>query len=181
MTRAPGAAPPPSEREGQDRDERRRGGIGLFGLAGWGWGLTIGLFVFVGAILLVGYIRNDPGRNPAPAAYSEAVCAAWAELGMGVEALAEGVESDDDAVRSRASERVEASVVEATHLLDELPAWAPGEPLNELLAEQIIGLANGATSLRSGGGSEELERVRELDAIGRERLADDSYGFSCDA
>ena len=74
--------------------EARRG-VGIFRFAGWGWGFTIALVLFVGAIVLVGYLRDDPGRNPAPAGYATAVCAAVEELSEGTRALERGVEAGD--------------------------------------------------------------------------------------
>lgn len=168
---------PPSERgAAPDRPDA----VGLFRLAGWGWGFTIALFVMVGSVMLIGYLRDDPGRNPAPADYRTAVCDAFAELSAGTEALGRGVAGRDDpaqreAVMSEITEHVDA----AGSALAGLPDWAPGRFLNELLGAQIITLSNGAAALESGPAEEDLEVARTVDAQGRESLSDGRYGFTC--
>lgn len=165
MRREPGAAPPPSERRAA-----RGGRSNVLRLAGWGVGLTLGLAIFVTLVLLVAYLRNDPGRNPVPAGYREAACAAFTELGAGVTALERG---DEDEVR----ERLDAANAAVT----DLPSWAPGEPFNELLASLIITLTNGADALAAGeNAAEEIESARTLDDAGRRQLAEGAYGFDCD-
>jgi hypothetical protein len=168
---------PPSER-GKAPD--RPAGVGLFRLAGWGWGFTIALFLVVGSVMLIGYLRDDPGRNPAPAAYRTAVCAAFAELSAATDALERGVAGRDDPTQREAAmaeitERVEA----AGTALTGLPDWVPGRFLNELLGAQIITLSNGAAALESGPVEEDLEVARTADAQGREALSDGRYGFTC--
>jgi hypothetical protein len=170
---------PPSER-GQRPD--RPDGVGLFRLAGWGWGLTIALVLVVGSVMLVGYLRDDPGRNPAPAAYRIAVCEAFAELSAGTDALERGVAlREDPGQRDAARDEVEQRVVAAGAALTDLPEWTPGRSLDELLGAQIITLTNGAEALESGPAEADLEVARTVDAQGREQLADGRYGFTCDA
>ena len=126
---------PPSER-GPEPESRR--GVGLFRLAGWGWGITIALVLFIGAIVLVGYLRDDPGRNPAPAGYATAVCAAVEELSEGTRALESGVEADDaPATRISAAIQVEGHVHVANVALTGLPRWEPGRALDEVIGSQL--------------------------------------------
>jgi hypothetical protein len=170
---------PPSER-GTAPD--RSHGVGLFRLAGWGWGFTIALFVVVGSVMLIGYLRDDPGRNPAPAAYRVAVCEAFAELGAATDALEHGVAGRDDrALREAAMAEIAERVDAAGTALAGLPDWPPGRSLNALLGSQIITLSNGAAALESGPAEEDLELARTADAQGREALSDGRYGFTCDA
>jgi hypothetical protein len=173
------APKPPSER---DREPERPPGVGLFRLAGWGWGVTIALALLVGAVILVGYLRDDPGRNPAPAAYRAAVCAAFAELSAGTDALERGVAVRDDAQqRDAAAEEVTAHVAAAEAALAGLPEWIPGRSLDELLGAQIITLTNGAGALESGPAEQDLAAAQNIDAQAREQLADGRYGFTCEA
>ncbi len=170
---------PPSERG--DEPERPPG-VGLFRLAGWGWGVTIALGLLVGAVIVIGYLRDDPGRNPAPAAYRIAVCEALAELSAGTDALERGVAVRDDPDQREAAEaEIDGHVSSAVEALDELPEWAPGRTLDELLGAQIITLTNGAAALESGPAEEDLAAARTVDAQAREQLADGRYGFTCDA
>ena len=170
---------PPSERgTAPDRPD----GVGLFRLAGWGWGFTIALVLVVGSVMLIGYLRDDPGRNPAPAAYRTAVCDAFAELSAGTEALEVGLASrDDPEQRDAAMAEIRERVDAAGKALAGLPEWEPGRSLNELLGSQIITLSNGAAALESGPAEEDLEVARTADAQGREALSDGRYGFTCDA
>jgi hypothetical protein len=170
---------PPSERgTAPDRPE----GVGLFRLAGWGWGFTIALFLVVGSVMLIGYLRDDPGRNPPPAAYQFAVCEAFAELSAATEALELGVAGrDDPEQRAAAMAEIEAHLESAGGALAGLPEWAPGRFLNELLGAQIITLSNGAAALESGPVEEDLEVARTADTQGREALSDGRYGFTCEA
>lgn len=176
MGRAPGSAPPPSERGTAEAGDDRRA-IGVFRLAGWGWGVTIALFLLVAAVVVVGYLRDDPGRNPAPAAYRTAVCAAASELAVGTTALADGVEGDDPATAAADVERHVAAALEA---LSDLPEWIPGRGLDELLGTQIITLTNGAAALREGDAraDEDLRVARGTDAEIADHL-DGRYGFGC--
>jgi hypothetical protein len=175
-----GYAPkPPSERDGEPE---RPPGVGLFRLAGWGWGVTIALALLVGAVILVGYLRDDPGRNPAPAAYRTAVCAAFAELSAGTDALERGLAvRDDPQQRDAAADEVTAHVSAAEAALAGLPEWIPGRSLDELLGAQIITLTNGAGALESGPAEQDLAAAQNIDAQAREQLADGRYGFTCEA
>jgi hypothetical protein len=149
-------------------------------MAGWGWGFTIALLLFVGAILLLGYLRDDPGRNPAPAAYAAAVCDALEELGQGTRALEAGVEAEaGPASRTAAATEVEQHVRAANDALTDLPRWDPGRSLDELLGSQIITLTNGAVALREETATEDLEIALQVDANLREQLSDGRYGFDC--
>ena len=158
---------PPSERgTAPDRPD----GVGLFRLAGWGWGFTIALFLVVGSVMLIGYLRDDPGRNPAPAAYRVAVCDAFAELSAGTEALELG--SPTATIRHCVKPRWPRSRptwIPPDSALAGLPDWEPGRSLNELLGSQIITLSNGAAALESGPAEEDLEVARTADAQGRRR------------
>jgi hypothetical protein len=169
---------PPSER---GAEPERPAGVGLFRLAGWGWGVTIALALLVGAVILVGYLRDDPGRNPAPAAYRTAVCAAFAELRAATDALERGVaKRDDPAQRDVAAREIEGRVAAANQALADLPDWVPGRSLDEQLGAQIISLLNGAGALESGPVEEDLEAARTADAQAGEQLSDGRYGFTCD-
>ncbi len=169
---------PPSER-GTKPD--RPDGVGVFRLAGWGWGFTIGLFVVVASLMLIGYLRDDPGRNPAPAAYRTAVCDAFAELSAGTDALERGIAVRDQAAqRDAARAEIEDHVTAAGDALADLPEWTPGRSLDEMLGAQIITLTNGADALESGPAEDDLEVARTVDAQGRDSLADGNYGFTCD-
>jgi hypothetical protein len=173
------APKPPSER-GHEPD--RPPGVGLFRMAGWGWGVSIALALLVAAVILVGYLRGDPGRNPAPAAYRSAVCSAFAQLSAATDALELGVaKRDDPAQRQVAETTIARHISSAVQALEDLPDWAPGRTLDELLGAQIITLTNGAGALESGPVEEDLEASRNVDAEMREQLADARYGFTCDA
>lgn len=175
----PGSALPPSERGTVEPEHR---GVGVFRLAGWGWGVTIALVLLVGAVVVIGYLRDDPGRNPAPAAYREAVCAAAAELMAGTVALEEGVEVRDDRVpRQEAQREIDQRVAAANEALSGLPEWVPGRSLDELLGAQIITLTNGAAALESGPVEQDLEAAQIVDAQLREQLDGGRYGFTCAA
>ena len=171
----PYAPRPPSERPRRSEPPR---GVGVFRIAGWGWGFTIALFGLVGLVLLVGYLRDDPGRNPAPSAYRTAVCAAFTELSAGTRALERGV-ADDDVTARAAAREIEDHVAAANQALQDLPVWEPGRSLDELLGSQIITLTNGAAALREGSAEADLEIAQEVDATGTEQLADGRYGFGC--
>lgn len=174
---SPGRALPPSERGTVEPEHR---GVGVFRLAGWGWGVTIALVVLVGAVVVIGYLRDDPGRNPAPAAYREAVCAAAVELMAGTAALEEGVEVRGDRVARRAAQReIDGRVAAANDALSGLPEWIPGRTLDELLGAQIITLTNGAGALESGPVEQDLEAAQVVDAQLREQLDAGRYGFTC--
>jgi hypothetical protein len=179
--RADGKAPrPPSERA---KGQEAPAGVGVFRLAGWGWGFTIALAVLVGAVVLVGYLREDPGRNPAPAAYRTAVCAAFEELSAATQALERGVEgsaSGGPNVGANIAAEMERHVAAADEALTDLPEWEPGRSLDELIGSQIITLTNGAATLAEGeAADQDLEVALEVDAIGREQLTDGRYGFDC--
>lgn len=175
--RTDGTAPrPPSERP---KEPERPRGVGLFRLAGWGWGFSIALVVLIGAVVLVGYLREDPGRNPAPAAYRTAVCTAFDELSAATQALERGVEASASE-RANVAADVERHVAAADEALTDLPEWGPGRSLDELIGSQIITLTNGAAALAEGeAADQDLEIALEVDAIGREQLSDGRYGFDC--
>lgn len=153
--------------------------MGLFRFAGCGLGLTMALVLVVGVVTLVGYLRDDPGRNPAPDAYRTAVCAAFDQLGQGTRSLERGVEADDAAGREMAALAVERHVAAANDALTDLPAWEPGRSLDELLGSQIITLTNGAASLADGAAAQDLAIALEFETGGREQLSTGRYGFDC--
>jgi hypothetical protein len=170
---------PPSER---DSEPERPPGVGLFRMAGWGWGLSVALVVLVGLVIVIGVLRDDPGRNPAPAAYRTAVCDASVELSAGTDALEQGVASRNvvgqrEGAEAEIGERISAAV----QALEGLPEWVPGRSLDELLGVQIITLTNGAGALESGPAEQDLETARNVDAQIRDQLGDGRYGFTCDA
>jgi hypothetical protein len=168
---------PPSERAKEPEPPR---GVGLFRFTGWGWGFTIAIFLFIGGFVLLGYLRDDPVRNPAPAAYRTAVCAAFDELSEGTQALARGVAAGDDADgRAEAAAEVERRVDAANQALAGLPEWVPGRSLDALLGSQIITLTNGAAALAEGPAETDLAVAEEVEAAGREQLSDNRYGFGC--
>ena len=168
---------PPSEREKRADD---REGIGVFRFAGCGLGVTIALVLLVGLIVLVGYLRDDPGRNPAPAAYRTAVCAAFEQLSAGTRALERGAAAADDGeARATAATEIEQHLAAANEALTDLPVWEPGRSLDELLGSQIITLTNGAATLEDGPAEEELASAQEVDAFARDELSGGRYGFDC--
>jgi hypothetical protein len=168
---------PPSERP--DEKQARRG-VGLFRFAGWGWGFTIALALFVGAVVLVGYLRDDPGRNPVPAGYVTGVCGASEELREGTRALQRGVEAaDSPSARISAAIDIEGHVRAANVALTDLPLWEPGRSLDELIGSQLIALTNGALTVRDGLAAEDLEIALQIDANLEEQLSDGRYGFDC--
>jgi hypothetical protein len=168
-----GGPPPPSERGRAVPDHQ---GVGVFRLAGWGWGVTIAIVLFVGTIILVGWLRDDPGRNPAPEGYAPAVCAAAIELAAGTAALRVGVETES----ADAAADVEARVAAAVDALSGLPEWIPGRALDELLGAQIITLTNGAAALADGDDrvTDDLQTASGIDGEIMGHL-DGRYGFSC--
>ena len=170
------APKPPSER---DEEKRAQRGVGMFRFAGWGWGFTIALVLFVGGVVLVGYLRDDPGRNPAPAGYPTAVCGAVEELSEGTRALQRGVEAGEQLDQFSAAAEVERHVRAANEELTDLPPWEPGRSLDELIGSQLIALTNGAVTLRDGLAAEDLEIALQIDANLREQLSDGRYGFEC--
>jgi hypothetical protein len=173
------APKPPSER---DREVERPPGVGLFRLAGWGWGVSIALALLVAVVIVIGSVRDDPGRNPAPAAYRSAVCAAFDALSAGTDALERGVAGrEDPAQRDVAEQAIAKHISVAVDELGGLPEWVPGRSLDELLGAQIITLTNGAGALESGPAEEDLQTARNVDAQMREQLSDGRYGFTCDA
>lgn len=168
---------PPSERAKTPEPPR---GVGLFRFTGWGLGFSIAIFLFIGGFVLLGYLRDDPARNPAPLAYRTAVCTAFDELSEGTRALARGVAAGDDAGgRAEAAAEVQRHVDAANQALADLPEWVPGRSLDSLLGSQIITLTNGAAALAEGPAEADLEVAEEVDAAGREQLSDNRYGFSC--
>ncbi len=151
----------------------------MFRFAGCGLGLTIALVLGVGVVALIGSLRDDPGRNPAPAAYRTAVCAAFKQLSEGTRALERGVDDDNPAGREMAALAIESHVAAANDALTDLPIWEPGRSLDELLGSQIITLTNGAASLADGAAAQDLAIALEVDAGGREQLSTGRYGFDC--
>ena len=170
---------PPSERgTAPDRPD----GVGLFRLAGWGWGFTIALFLVVGSVMLIGYLRDDPGRNPAPAAYRVAVCDAFAELSAGTEALELGVAGRDDPRAARGRDGRDRGPRGFRQQRTGRPAGLGARALPERAAREPDHHAlQRAAALESGPAEEDLEVARTADAQGREALSDGRYGFTCDA
>lgn len=170
------APKPPSER---GEPPARPPGVGVFRFAGCGLGASIAIFLLVAVVLALGYLRDDPGRNPAPAGYQAAVCIAFEQLSGGVDALQGGVEASGRSDREAAAREVELAVEDANVALANLPFWEPGRSFDELLGSQIITLTNGAAALADATATEDLRIAHEVDEIGREQLATGRYGFTC--
>lgn len=168
---------PPSERDAVPEPRR---GVGIFRYAGCGLGFTIALASVVGVLLIIGYLRDDPGRNPAPAGYRAAACEAFGHLSDATAALGQGAEAGTAAARVATARAVDADVAAANAALTDLPAWEPGRSLDQLLGSQIITLTNAAESLRVGNSvTDDLAIARDVDEIGREQLSSGRYGFDC--
>ena len=115
-------------------------------------------------MLVVGWLRNDPGRNPPPPGYPEAACAAFAHLSAATDALADG----DLAT-------VNAEISRADGSLASLPAWEPGRAFEDVLASLLATLLQATTAPTDGS----LETARNLVADVRAALAERRYGFDC--
>lgn len=164
--------------------ERRRG-VGVFGCVTWGWAVTLALLVVVLLTVAVGWWINDPGRNPAPAAYPEAACGAFARLQTATDQLRVGVVAARDGDRAGAdgaAGAAERAALAASDISSELPEWGPGEPLNQLLASLIVATLNGADALVErdlDAAEEELAAAQELVASGRRAFDERRFGFAC--
>jgi hypothetical protein len=115
-------------------------------------------------VLLVGWLRNDPGRNPPPAGYPPAACTAFGHLASATDALAAGDLPTVSAEISRADES-----------LASLPAWEPGRGLEDLFASLLATLLQATTAPNDTS----LETAQNLVADGRAALAERRYGFDC--
>ncbi|MCV0404003.1 MAG: hypothetical protein K5924_09890 [Chloroflexi bacterium] len=168
---------PPSERDGGPEPRR---GVGVFRYAGCGLGFTIALALVVGIVVVVGYLRDDPGRNPAPDGYRAAACEAFDLLSGATASLADGAGARTPPERIAAARSIDEDVAAANDALTGLPTWEPGRSLDQLLGSQIITLTNAASALRSGESvTEDLAIARDVDEIGRDQLASGRYGFDC--
>ena len=119
----------------------------------------------VGIVLLVGLVRNDPGRNPPPPGYAEAACAAYSHLAAGTDALADGD-----------LPTVAAEIGRADDSLTTLPAWEPGHGFEDLLASLLATLLDATTA---GPSDARLETAQNLVAVGSADIAQRRYGFDC--
>ncbi|MDQ2933599.1 MAG: hypothetical protein M3R49_01220 [Chloroflexota bacterium] len=126
---------------------------------------TLVLLAVVGLVLLIGWLRNDPGRSPPPAGYPPAACAAFRELTAATDAFAAG----DLAAVSADISRADGSVAS-------LPAWEPGRDFEALLASLLVTLLDATTA---GPSDARLEVAQNLVANGRTMLAERRYGFDC--
>jgi len=126
---------------------------------------TLLLLAVVGIVLLVGWLRTDPGRNPPPPGYAEAACAAFGHLATGTDALA-----DDDLAT------VTTEIGRADDSLTTLPAWEPGHGFEDLLASLLATLLDATTP---GPSDARLETAQDLVAVGSADIAQRRYGFDC--
>ena len=144
--KADGTAPrPPSERPKEPEAPR---GVGLFRLAGWGWGFSIALAVLVAAIVLVGYLREDPAAEPGADAPTERQCAPRSTSSARPRTRWSAASRPMTDPRSARPPRRtwNGTLLAADEALTDLPEWVPGRSLNELIGSQIITLTNGAAS-----------------------------------
>lgn len=118
-------------------------------------------------MLLVGWLRNDPGRNPPPLGYPDAACAAFSDLAAGTDALA----GEDLAT-------VNAEISRADQALARLPAWEPGHGFEDLLATLLATLLDASTAAPSDA---RLKTAQSLVAAGSADLVQRRYGFDCGA
>ena len=107
--------------------------------------------------MLIGYLRDDPGRNPAPAAYRVAVCDAFAELSAGTEPSSAGSRPRPIPAAGGGDGRSASACPRRTAPWTGLPRLGAGAFLNELLGAQIITLSNGAAALDPDSAEEDLE------------------------
>jgi len=159
-------------------ERRERRPVGIFRLVNFGWGVTLALVLGVVAVVVIGQLRNDPGRNPAPAAYPPAACEAFGHLAVGVDALERAVAGD-----ASAREEVLDSVDGAGAAVGRLPTWAPGEGFEELLGAMIITLLDGVGALErddADGAADRLAAAQELSSNGRRILSAGELRFTCD-
>jgi hypothetical protein len=138
----------------------------LFRLFGFGWAATLLLLAAVGLVLLVGWLGNDPGRNPPPPGYPQAACATFHHLATATEALA----ADDLAT-------VGAEIALADRSLASLPTWEPGHGIEDLLASLLGTLLQASTA----PSDTRLETAQSLVIDGRAAFAERRYGFDCSA
>lgn len=129
--------------------------------------VTLLLLAAVGLVILFGWLRDDPGRNPPPAGYPLAACGAFRELTAATDALA----ADDPAT-------VNAAITRADQSLAKLPSWEPGRGFEDLLASLLGTLLDATTAAPSDA---RLETAQELVASGHAALVQRRYGFDCGA
>ena len=146
--------------------------------------MTLLLAAIVVAIVAYGFIRADPERNPAPATYRDAACAALDELSLAIGALGDAVDdgTSADAAGELATE-AETHVSAANDALVGLPEWPPGELLDELLGGMLLDSLNAIEAIREG----DIETARADQgsaanalAAAERAMADGQYGFDCD-
>ncbi len=129
--------------------------------------MTLLLLAGVGLVILFGWLRDDPGRDPPPAGYPPAACGAFRELTAATDALA----ADDLAT-------VKAAIARADDSLAELPSWEPGRGFEDLLASLLATLLDATTAAPSDA---RLETAQELVSSGHVALVERRYGFDCGA
>jgi hypothetical protein len=146
--------------------------------------VTLLLTAIVIGVVVYGFIRADPARNPAPAAYVDGACTALDRLAAAIGALGEGVEegvADDTA--TELANGAEADAIAADDALGMLPEWPPGEPLDELLAGMLLDSLNAIAAIREGEmatARDDQESAANALAAAEASLANGRYGFACD-
>ena len=129
--------------------------------------MTLLLLAAVALVILFGWLRDDPGRNPPPTGYPPAACEAFRELTAATDALAA-----DDLLT------VNAAITRADRSLAKLPSWEPGRGFEDLLASLLATLLDATTA---GPSDTRLQTAQELVASGHAALAERRYGFDCGA
>ena len=95
----------------------------MFRLAGWGWGVSIALALFVGAVIVIGYLRETRAGTPRRPPTERGVRRLRRAQRRDGCARARGRGRDDPDEREAAAAEVEARVAAADEALADLPDW----------------------------------------------------------